>query len=104
MSNYHTQSLAQADVYTIMGSIYAEVARYDSALEAGHKDLAQQAASRAKEIMNFAQKLHQINPAQKMELKQFGNIFLEHVKAQRQTKLDSYLLPFAIAARMRQFK
>lgn len=104
MSKYHTQALVGADVFTVMGSIYAEVARYDSAVQADQPELASQAVTRAEEIMSFAQDLRQLNPAQKMELKELGIVFLERVSQHRKSELDSYLLPFAVAARLRQFK
>jgi hypothetical protein len=103
MRNYHTQALAGADIFTIMGSIYAEVARYDSAIRAGQQELAAQAVARAEEIVVFAQKLRQLSSPQKMELKKFDSFFLEKVKHRQQSGLDDYLLPFAVAARMRQF-
>ncbi len=100
MSNYHTQSLANADIFTIMGSIYAEVARYDSALTSDQFDQADKAVKRAQEIVNFAQKLEQVKPAQKLELTQFNRLFMKRVKELKNSGLDNYLMPFAMTARL----
>jgi len=102
MSNYHTQSLGDADIFTVMGSIYAEVARYDSALTAGRMEQADQAAERAQEIIDFSQKLEQINPAQKLELTQFNKLFMERVNESKRSGLDGYLMPFAMTARLKK--
>lgn len=102
MSNYHTKALAQADIFTIMGSIYAEVARYDSAITAGQAEQAAQAALRAREIIDFAQKLDHLNAAQKQEIKLFRNLFLLRAEEYKMSELGNYLMPFAVAARRRQ--
>lgn len=102
MSNYHTKALVNAGIFTIMGSIYAEVARYDSAVAAKQFDLAEQAAARAQEIIDYSQSLKQINHAQKLEIKKFNDVFDKQVKQVRKSGLDNYLLPFAIGARLRQ--
>lgn len=104
MSNYHTQALASADIFTIMGSIYAEVARYDSAIATNRPQQAVQAIERAQEIIDFSQSLGQITSAQKQEVKTFSNVLAKRTTKSYKTNLDDYLLPFAIAARMRQFK
>ncbi len=103
MSNYHTKALVDADIFTIMGSIYAEVARYDSAVTAKQFDLAEQAAARAQEIMDYSQSLKQINHAQKLEIKKFNDVFDQQAKQIKKSELDNYLLPFATQARLRQF-
>ncbi|MFT4532472.1 MAG: Na+/phosphate symporter [Candidatus Saccharimonadales bacterium] len=100
MSNYHTQSLADADIFTIMGSVYAEVARYDSALTSDRLDQADQAAKRAQEIVDYAKELEQIKPAQKLELTQFNNLFMDRVNESKISGLDNYLMPFAMTERM----
>lgn len=102
MSNYHTKALASAGIFTVMGSIYAEVTRYDSAIMAKQFDQAQQAVARAQEIIDYSQSLKQINHAQKLEIKKFNAIFDQQVKQVSKSELDSYLLPFAIGARLRQ--
>jgi len=102
MSSYHTNSLVDADIFMIMGSIYAEVARYDSAISLNNTEMARQAAKRAQEIIDFSQKLEQIKPAQKLEIAKFNSLFLERVKESKKTMLDNYLLPFAVSARLRQ--
>jgi len=102
MSSYHTQALIGADIFTVMGSIYAEVGRYDSAVQSGQSEQALQAAERAQEIINFAQSLRHINKAQKLEIKMFDNVFKQVIKKQQKSKLDDYLLPFAVAARKNQ--
>lgn len=99
MSNYHTSALLHADIFTVMGSIYAEVARYDMALSVGQSELATQAVARAKEIMNFAQTLSCLNYAQKREIKVFEGVLLSRTVQSQKSMLDSYLLPFAVAAR-----
>ncbi len=103
MSNYHTEALTHADIFTVMGSIYAEVARYDSAIVANQPEQAAQAIVRAKEIIDFSQSLKQINGAQKQEIKMLNNILSKRIKKSHKSELDDYLLPFAVAARMRQF-
>ena len=103
MSNYHTQALAKADIYTVMGSIYAEVARFDSAIASGQTEQAQQAAARAKEITDYAQKLKQLSVSQKREIAVMSKLFSQRVKEAKKSGLDDYLLPFAVSARMRQF-
>lgn len=103
MSNYHTNALEEANIFTIMGSVYAEVARYDSAINAGQSEQASRAVSRALEIITFTQKLKQINLAQKQEIKKFSQVFLEKVKQSKKSDLDNYLMPFAVSARLRQF-
>lgn len=102
MSNYHTNALQNADVFTVMGSIYAEVARYDSAISSGDTAGAAQAAARATELVNFSDQLKQINPAQKQEIQKFNELFTERAKKSQKSQLDNYLMPFAMAARMRQ--
>jgi len=102
MSNYHTASLADADVFAIMGSIYAEVARYDTAIKSDNIDQASQAAERAQEIIHFSQGLTQINPAQKSEILRFNDVLSERVKHRELSMMDDYLLPFAVSARLRQ--
>jgi len=102
MSKYHTDSLAEADIFVIMGSIYAEVARYDSALVSSNTEMAAQAVKRAQEIIDFSQELEQLNSAQKREITVFNNVFIDKVKESKKTMLDSYLMPFAISARLRQ--
>lgn len=104
MSNYHTNALVGADIFTIMGSIYAEVSRYDYAIDSGQPDQAQQAVNRAGEIVEFAQILKQINAAQKLELNAFFKFFQSRVKDYKKSQLDDYLLPFAVSARLRQLK
>ncbi len=101
MSNYHTEVLAKADIFTVMGSVYAEVSRYDTAIASGNNDQARQASGRAQEIIEFAQNLRHINQAQKKEIKQFNSAFLKQAKASKASGLDNYLMPFAVAARMR---
>lgn len=101
MNNYHTAALANAGIFTIMGSIYAEVARYDSAVTAKQFDQAEQAAGRAQEIIDYSQSLNQINHAQKLEIKKFNAVFDQQVKNVQKSELDDYLLPFASAARLR---
>lgn len=104
MNNYHTKALEGADIFTVMGSVYAEVARYDSALDNKQLDLAHQAAERASDIINYVQGLEQLSAAQKLEIKMLSNIFLQQTKEFKKSGLDNYLLPFAVGARMRQFK
>ncbi|MDQ3158718.1 MAG: hypothetical protein M3P98_01090 [bacterium] len=104
MSNYHTSSLQSADIFVVMGSVYAEVARYDSAINAGQHEQANQAISRAKELLNFSQSSKKINSAQKIEIKQVGVLLAERAKQYKKSNLDDYLMPFAIAARLRQLK
>ena len=103
MSNYHTNSLKKADIFTVMGSICAEVARYDSAISAGQKEQARHAVDRAKELIGFAQGLSQINTAQTREIEQFSAVFLDRAKGYKKSGLHDYLLPYAVSARMRQF-
>jgi len=103
MSSYHTEALANADIFTVMGSIYAEVARYDAAITSGQADVARQAAKRAEELIDFSEQLEQLNEAQKLEIKEFNKLFVARVKDAKKSALDSYLLPFAVAARLRQF-
>ncbi|MDQ2973386.1 MAG: hypothetical protein M3Q79_02805 [bacterium] len=95
-------SLVHADIFTVMGSVCAEVARYDSALSNSRADQAKQAVSRAEEIMNFSQKLAQLNSAQKLEINKFRDYFLYKVKNSEKSGSEKYLLPFATAARLRQ--
>ena len=104
MSSYHTSSLKNADVFTVMGSVYAEVARYDSAISADQYEQANQAISRAMELINFSQSLGLFNRAQKMEIKKFGSLLRQRAKQHKKSNLDGYLMPFAMGARMRQFK
>jgi ribosomal protein L33 len=104
MSNYHTKALANADIFTIMGSIYAEVARYDSAIASRQSEQSMQAVKRADELIVYAQSLNQINKAQKLEIKKFAEVFKNRVKNCKKSELDNYLLPFAITARTRQTK
>jgi len=61
---------------------------------------ADQAAKRAQEIVDFVQSLKQIKPAQKLELAQFNKLFMERVKESKISELDSYLMPFAMTARL----
>lgn len=103
MNSYHTQALANANIFTIMGSIYAEVARYDSAINAHQPEQAKQAIKRAQEIIEFSKSLKQINDAQQQEIRVFDSVLSERSKTSRKSELDNYLLPFAVAARMRQF-
>lgn len=103
MSSYHVEALAQADIFTFMGSIYAEVARYDSAVAAGQVEQANQAVVRAQEIIDFAKQAKHINAAQKAEIEVFDNLFLRRVRETKKSGLDDYLLPFAVSARRRQF-
>ncbi len=103
MSDYHTKALKDADIFTIMGSIYSEVARYDSSILAGHREQADQAITRAKEIIDFSHSSNKINIAQKMEIKIFDSLLDDIVKRGKKSNLDSYLMPFAVAARIRQF-
>lgn len=102
MSKYHTQALTNVDIFTVMGSIYAEVARYDSAISSNQSEQASQAVTRAKEIIEFVSTLQQINEAQKQEIKKFSVLFYNRAKKSEKSGLDDYLLPFAIAARRRQ--
>lgn len=95
--------LKQADIFTVMGSVYAEVARYDNAIAQGQTEQARQAADRAEEIIAFSQQLQQINAAQKQEIKKFRTVFFERAKKAQKSDLDAYLMPFAVAARLRQF-
>ncbi|MEK7602846.1 MAG: hypothetical protein AAB459_01195 [Patescibacteria group bacterium] len=104
MSNYHTNSLKNADVFTVMGSVYAEVARYDSAIGADQADQADQAILRAMELIDFSQNLNTLNAAQKMEIDRFGSLLKDRAKLRENSNFDDYLMPFALAARMRQFK
>lgn len=104
MSSYHTKALANADIFNIMGSIYAEVARYDSAIDSRRFEQASQAVKRADELIKYAQNLKQINTAQKLEIKKLSEVFRARAKEHRKSGLDSYLLPFTMSARMRQIK
>lgn len=104
MSSYHTDALIGADIFTIMGSVYAEVSRYDHAIDSGQLDQAQQAVTRADEIIEYAQNLKQINSAQKIEIRKFREVFKKLAKESKKSELDNYLLPFAMTARMRQVK
>lgn len=79
MSNYHTSSLIGADVFLVMGSIYAEVARYDSAIVSGKDQLALQASNRAKEIVDFANISDKLNNAQKREIEVFWREFQKSI-------------------------
>ncbi len=101
MSSYHTSALLGADVFTLMGSIYAEVARYDSALKSGDTRLAKAAASRADELVDFALKSEFVNPAQKLEVQKFQEVFKQNYQKNQPSNLDSYLMPFAVGARIR---
>jgi len=103
MSDYHTRVLANADIFTVMGSIYAEIARYDSALASEQVDTAMQAAERTQELIHFSSGLKQLNKAQKMEIKELGRLFAHLSKTAKKSELDGYLLPFAVAQRLRQF-
>ena len=103
MNSYHTMSLEEADIFTTMGSVYAEVARYDSAISAGHQETAHQAIARANELINYSKSSNRINSAQKKEMDKFS-LLLNHIAKQgKKTNLDNYLMPFAVGARMRQF-
>lgn len=102
MSKYHTASLDNVDIYTVMGSIYAEVSRYDSAIRSKNFEQAVQASKRANELIEYAQELSQLNSSQKLEVKAFSEVFKKKVKASKQSQLDSYLMPFALASRLRQ--
>jgi hypothetical protein len=104
MSSYHTNSLKNADVFTVMGSVYAEVARYDTAIGAEQYEQANQAIDRAMELIDFSQKLSSLNAAQKMEIETFGSLLQDRVKLRQKSKFDDYLMPFAMTARMRQLK
>jgi len=104
MSNYHTASLFDSDIFTLMGSIYAEVARYDTAINSDDEEQANNAAKRAQEIIDFSLKLEQVKPAQKLEIFKLREIFNEKVEFSKASMLDDYLMPFAVSARLRQFK
>lgn len=101
MSSYHTDTLKEADIFTVMGSIYAEVARYDSAIASNKIDQAKQAIVRADELVKYSQQLKQINRAQKLELQKFYEVFLLRTQKLKTSNLDDYLLPFAMASRRR---
>ncbi len=100
MSSYHTKALADADIFTVMGSIYAEVARYDSALSAGEVEAAHQAIGRAEELVRAANGFKKLNDAQKKEIKQFSQVLAARTRASIKSGLGDYLMPFALAARM----
>lgn len=85
----------------VMGSIYAEVARYDSAIASNKIDQAKQAIVRTNELVKYSQKLTQINRAQKLELQKFYDVFLQRTQNSEISNLDDYLLPFAMASRRR---
>lgn len=102
MSKYHTASLDNVDIFTVMGSIYAEVSRYDSAIRSKNFEQAVQASKRANELIEYALDLKQINLPQKKEIKIFSEVLRQQVKASKQSQLDSYLMPFALASRKRQ--
>lgn len=104
MSNYHTAVLEDADIFIIMGSIYAEISRYDSAIEKKQFDLADQASARAGEIIAYAGEASQLNKAQKAEIEQFKSQLLQKTMAHKKSGMDNYLLPYAVAARLRQLK
>jgi hypothetical protein len=104
MSSYHTNSLKDADVFTFMGSVYAEVARYDTAIGAGQYEQANQAIDRAMELIDFSQNSSSLNAAQKMEIEKFGSLLRRLAKQRKKSRFDDYLMPFAMTARMRQFK
>lgn len=103
MSSYHTNSLKNADVFMVMGSIYAEVARYDSAISVGKYDQADQAFARAMELIDFAKTASNLNHAQKLEIQEFGTLFTQKAETHSKSNFDNYLMPFAMAARLRQF-
>ncbi len=102
MSSYHTNALEGADIFTVMGSVYAEVARYDTAISLKQPEMANQAIARAEEIINYTQSLARLNGAQKKEVKQFGILLSKIANKGQKSNLDSYLMPFAVAQRMRQ--
>ncbi len=101
MSSYHADALKNADIFTVMGSIYAEVARYDSAIASNKIDQAKQAIVRANELVEYSQQLKQINRAQKLEIQKFYVVFLQRTQKFKMSNLDNYLLPFALASRRR---
>ncbi len=100
MSKYHTSSLDDADVFTFMGSIYAEVARYDAAMRAKNQELADLAVARADELIGHSSGMSRLNAAQKKEVNKFAEVFAMRVKANTTSGLDGYLMPFAVAQRM----
>lgn len=102
MNKYHTSSLDRADIFTVMGSIYAEVSRYDTAIRSGNFEQADQASKRANELIEYTQELSQLNLSQKLEIKAFSEVYKKKVKACKTSQLDSYLMPFALASRLRQ--
>lgn len=104
MSNYHTSSLKNADIFMVMGSIYAEVVRYDSALSSKQNERADQAIARAKELIDYSLSLDSLNEPQKKEIQIFSSLLNRRVKQNQKSNLDSYLMPFAIGARLRQIK
>ncbi len=104
MSNYavNRERWAQLSIFAQMGNIYAEVGRSLSAKSRDQQQVAQQAAVRAFDLFDAtAEHLAQLQSPRLKEVLRAREMFAaDFFSDANESTLESYLLPFATAARM----
>lgn len=107
MSNHTVDRVKwqKLNIFEQMGNIYSEVGRTFNAKKANDIAAADSAAERALDLFDAtSEQLAAEKSPRLKELLRVREIFAGEYLTAKETSLDEYLMPFAIAARLRQFK
>jgi len=107
MSNYAVDRAKwqKLSIFEQMGNIYSEVGRAFNAKKLNDSEGAKKAAMRAFDLFDATtQQLARQKSPKLQEVLRARDIFAKEYETASRSSLDNYLMQFAVAARLRQFK